>query len=58
VFFPRPHVYLWLDRTAAVRESRPVQSGAALVWERGGVVLRLEGEARREVAIGLGASVR
>jgi hypothetical protein len=57
-FFPRRHFYLWLDRRGAFRQSTPVRSGPSLVWERDGVVLRLEGERRRAAALRLAASAR
>jgi hypothetical protein len=58
VFFPRRHFYLWLDRTGSVRQSEPVRSGPSLVWERDGVVLRLEGERRQDEAVRIATSVR
>jgi hypothetical protein len=58
LFFPSPHLYLWIDDRGAVRESKPVRSGPSIVWERDGVVLRLEGERREAAAVRLAAAVR
>ena len=43
LWFPTPHAYLWVTPRGDVNEEPPARSGPALVWERGGRVLRLEG---------------
>jgi hypothetical protein len=47
-----PHSYQWSDATGPV-----VRSGPALVWERGGIVLRLEGARTLARARAIAASV-
>jgi hypothetical protein len=38
VWLPRPHLIQWVDATGPL-----VRSGSALIWERDGLVVRLEG---------------
>jgi hypothetical protein len=53
VWLPARHVYHWTDDTGP-----PVRSGAALVWERGGRVLRLEGPTSLPAALRVAETVR
>jgi hypothetical protein len=53
VFLADPHGYQWFDATGPL-----VRSGPALVWERAGLVLRLEGERSQRRATALARSVR
>jgi hypothetical protein len=53
VWLPQRHAYLWTDDTGGL-----VRSGAALVWERDGRVLRLEGIRSLARALRVAESVR
>jgi hypothetical protein len=53
IWLPRRHVYQWTDETGGL-----VRSGAALIWERGGRVLRLEGTTSLRAALRIAATVR
>jgi hypothetical protein len=53
LFLPGRHAYAWFDATGPL-----VRSGPALIWERDGRVLRLEGEPSQRRAIRLAASAR
>jgi hypothetical protein len=53
VWLPADHVYHWTDDTGP-----PVRSRAALIWERGGRVLRLEGPRSLRDALAVAATVR
>jgi hypothetical protein len=52
IFLRAGHAYAWSDATGAL-----VRSGPALVWERGGLVLRLEGEPDLTRAAAIAGSV-
>jgi hypothetical protein len=43
LWFDTLHAYIWIGPGGDVEEETPTRSGPALVWERGGRVLRLEG---------------
>jgi hypothetical protein len=53
VWLPGRHAYQWTDQTGGL-----VRSGSALVWERAGRVLRLEGSRSLRDALRIAASVR
>jgi hypothetical protein len=53
VWLPERHAYQWTDETGGL-----VRSGAALIWERDGRVLRLEGTPSLAEALRVAASVR
>jgi hypothetical protein len=53
LYLKDPHRYQWFDATGSV-----VRSGPALVWERDGLVLRLEGAPSQARAVTLAASAR
>jgi hypothetical protein len=53
VWLAADHVYHWTDDTGP-----PVRSGAALIWERGGRVLRLEGPRSLRAALQVAETVR
>jgi hypothetical protein len=53
-----PHVLVYLDRDGRFRE-RPVRvTGSVLLWERGPLTLRLEGDLSKDEAARLARSVR
>jgi hypothetical protein len=53
VWLASNHVYHWTDDTGPL-----VRSGAALIWERGGRVLRLEGPTSLRAALRVAETVR
>jgi hypothetical protein len=53
IFLAAAHAYDWYDPTGPL-----VRSGAALVWERGGRVFRLEGERSLKRALAIATSAR
>jgi hypothetical protein len=53
-----PHVVLFRDPSGAVLERRSRLSGNVLLWERGGVTYRLEGEVPLERALEIAGGVR
>jgi hypothetical protein len=53
VWLPAHHVYGWTDETGTL-----VRSGAALIWERGGRILRLEGPRSLQQALAVARTVR
>jgi hypothetical protein len=53
VWLPAGHVYNWTDETGPT-----VRSGAALIWERDGRVLRLEGPRSLRDALRVAETVR
>jgi hypothetical protein len=53
VWLPEDHVYRWTDETGPL-----VRSGAALVWERDGRILRLEGPRTLAAARAVARTVR
>jgi hypothetical protein len=52
LWLPSPHAYMWADATGPL-----VRSGSALVWERGDLVLRLEGARSLREALAVARSV-
>jgi hypothetical protein len=58
VFFSgEPHVYIFTRPDGEIVQERPLLAGPTLVWEREGVVLRLETRARRGRAVRIARSV-
>jgi hypothetical protein len=53
-----PHVVLFQDRFGRVDEMRTRFAGNVLVWQRGDLTLRLEGELTRQRALELARSLR
>jgi hypothetical protein len=54
----RPHAFLYIDARGEVREETLRSAGQTLIWERDGLILRLEGDLTRAEALGLARSVR
>jgi hypothetical protein len=52
LWLPGSHAYAWSDATGPL-----VRSGSALIWERGGLVLRLEGARSLREALAVARSV-
>jgi hypothetical protein len=53
IWLPADHAYQWTDETGPL-----VRSGAALIWERDGRILRLEGPRTLGAALAVARSVR
>ncbi len=53
-----PHLFAYLDPRGRVVEGRLRLAGNTLLWERGGLVLRLEGTKTKAAALRLARSVR
>src|SRR4051794_30435222 len=54
----RPHIYLYGTSGGDVVQAHPLLAGPTLVWERDGLVLRLESDATRARAVRVARSVR
>ena len=57
VFIPVGHVYLYVDPNGDLREDSPLLTGPTLIWERAGLVHRLESRAGRRAALRIARSV-
>jgi hypothetical protein len=53
-----PHGFAYLDARGVIRAETLRLAGDTLVWERGGLVLRLESALSKRRAIALAASLR
>lgn len=58
MWLTEPHVVRYVDRDGEVRDASARLSASTLIWERGKVSYRLEGELTRERATAIAASVR
>ncbi len=58
LWFPTPHEVVVLTDGGAVRSHPPRLAASTLIWMRGGVTLRLEGDVSRDRAVGIAESVR
>jgi hypothetical protein len=56
VWVPRPHELFYIDRTGQWHNERPHGVGQTLIWQRGQVTMRLEGDLTRERALEISAS--
>ena len=54
----RPHGFVYADTKGVIREERTRLAGNVLVWERGGVVFRLEGARSKAAALAVARSFR
>ncbi len=54
----RPHFFIYRDRSDAIADERIRLAGNVLLWEQGGLTLRIEGAIAREQAIQIAESVR
>ena len=57
VWVPAPHPLYYIDRDQMVRTESARLSGKTLIWQRGEVTLRLEGEFTKEQAVEIANSV-
>jgi hypothetical protein len=57
-FSGEPHFFTYVDANGEIREERTRLAGNTLIWERGELTLRLEGELSRQEAIRIAGSMR
>ena len=58
MWFDRPHEVVWLQRDGTPRRSSARLAGHTLIWQRGNVTMRLEGDLTRERARTIATSSR
>jgi hypothetical protein len=56
VWIPYPHEFFYIDRNGAWHDEAPQGAGQTLLWQRGQVTNRLEGDLTRERALQISAS--
>ncbi|MFC3898268.1 hypothetical protein ACFOWZ_42955 [Lentzea rhizosphaerae] len=56
VWIPYPHVFFYIDRNGVWRDEAPQGAGQTLLWQRGQVTNRLEGDLTRERALEISES--
>jgi hypothetical protein len=54
VWIPYPHQIFYIDRNGEWRDEEPHGAGQTLIWQRGQVTLRLEGDLTKERALEIG----
>jgi len=57
-FSGEPHFFTYQDARGAVREERTRLAGNTLIWQRGDLTLRLEGEITEQEALAIAESMR
>jgi hypothetical protein len=57
-FSGEPHFFTYLDATGQVRDEQTRLAGNTLIWQRGDLTLRIEGEITRQEALALARSMR
>jgi hypothetical protein len=57
-FSGEPHFFTYQDASGALREEQTRLAGNTLIWQRGDLTLRLEGEIPRDEAIRIAESMR
>ena len=53
----RPHAFIYADRDGVIRTENTRLAGNVLLWERGGLVLRIEGEVTQAQALRIATSL-
>ncbi|RDI31039.1 hypothetical protein [Lentzea flaviverrucosa] len=56
IWIPYPHVFFYIDRDGAWHTEEPNGAGQTLLWQRGQVTMRLEGDLTKEKALEISAS--
>ncbi|MEU0880761.1 hypothetical protein ABZ345_19325 [Lentzea sp. NPDC005914] len=56
IWIPYPHAFFYIDRNGAWHDEEPRGTGQTLIWQRGQVTLRLEGDLTRQRALEISAS--
>ncbi|WP_052684649.1 hypothetical protein [Lentzea aerocolonigenes] len=51
VWIPYPHVFFYIDRNGQWHDEEPQGAGKTLLWQRGQVTMRLEGDLTKEKAL-------
>ena len=57
-FSGEPHFFAYRDAAGTLREEQTRLAGNTLIWQRGDLTLRLEGELPKEEAIRIAESMR
>jgi hypothetical protein len=57
-FSGEPHFFTYLDATGQFRDERTRLAGNTLIWQRGELTLRIEGEISKQRALGIAESMR
>jgi hypothetical protein len=56
IWIPYPHVFFYIDRNGQWHDEEPQGAGQTLIWQRGQVTMRLEGDLTKEKALEISAS--
>ena len=56
IWIPYPHPIFYIDRTGEWHHAKPHGAGKTLIWQRGQVTMRLEGDLTKEKALEISAS--
>jgi hypothetical protein len=56
IWIPYPHEFFYIDRDGRWHTEQPRTAGQTLLWQRGQVTMRLEGDLTRERALEISAS--
>ncbi|MGI5503094.1 hypothetical protein [Lentzea sp. CA-135723] len=56
IWIPYPHVFFYIDRDGQWHTEEPQKAGQTLLWQRGQVTLRLEGDLTRQRALEISES--
>lgn len=56
IWIPYPHVFFYIDRDGEWHDEEPQGAGQTLLWQRGQVTMRLEGDLTKERALEISAS--
>ncbi|GGU72854.1 hypothetical protein [Lentzea flava] len=56
VWIPYPHVIFYIDRNGVWHDEEPHGAGKTLIWQRGQVTMRLQGDLTKEKALEISAS--
>jgi hypothetical protein len=57
-FSGEPHFFTYIDADGQFREERTRLAGNTLIWQRGDLTLRLEGQLPKEEAVRIAESMR
>ena len=57
-FSGEPHFFTYQDTAGNSREEQTRLAGNTLIWQRGGLTLRIEGQIGRQEALALARSMR
>jgi hypothetical protein len=57
-FSGEPHFFTYLDATGQFRDEQTRLAGNTLIWQRGDLTLRIEGQITRQEALAIAESMR